>query len=266
MVNLKDYSAITNDWITCFKPNPNAHLRLFFFPFGGSGASFYRSWVNGLPPEVELCAVQLPGREGRLREKSYTRLMPLVTVLSGIIETYLDIPFAFFGHSMGAWIGFELTRQLRREKKNSPIYLFASGRRAPQIESHEPPKHNLPKSEFINELRYYNGTPELIIQEPELLEIFLPILRADFSILETYKYTRDDSLDCPITVFGGLQDRAVSYEDLTAWKEQTCNEFRVKMFPGDHFYLKGARGQILREIAEDLKIFFNSDITQSPMP
>lgn len=253
-------------WITCPRPNPQARVRLFCFPYGGGGASFFHTWTDGLPPEVELCPVQLPGRENRLRERPFNQLLPLVETLSQILEPHLDTPFVFFGHSIGALIGFELTRQLRREKKTGPIQLFVSGRRAPQLPNLDPPKHNLPESEFIEELRHYNGTPELVLQEPELMEIFLPLLRADFSILETYVYKNEDSLSCPITAFGGLQDSKTSYKDLTAWHEQTCREFRLKMFPGDHFYLKGARAQLLYEINKDLERFFDSDVNRSPMP
>lgn len=243
-------------WLRWPKPNPNARLRLFCFPFGGGGASFYRSWPDGLPTDVEFCAVQLPGRENRLREPPFTQLSILIETLIRFLEPYLDIPFAFFGHSMGALIGFELARELRKQNSTGLIYLFVSGRRAPQIADPDPPKHNLPKSEFIDELRHYNGTPELVLQEPELMEIFLPLLRADFSILETYVYKNGDPIDCPITAFGGRQDSKVSHEDLAAWREQTCHEYRLKMFPGDHFYLKAFRARLLREITDDLERLF----------
>jgi len=250
---MTDLSADPNKWFLIPKKNKQANLRLFCFPFGGGGASFYRTWTECLPLTVELCLVQPPGRECRLREKPFTRLMPLATTLSRIIETYLDMPFAFLGHSMGAWIGFELTRQLRWQSKPGPVHLFVSGRRAPQLQDPDPPKHNLPKSELIKELRRFNGTPELVLQEPELLDIFLPILRADFAVLETYKYTEELPIDCPITVFGGLQDRQAGYEELIAWRENTIREFRLKMYPGDHFYLKETKGQLLSEITKDLK-------------
>jgi medium-chain acyl-[acyl-carrier-protein] hydrolase len=256
MTNIIKSAAIIDEWIRLPKPNPQALLRLFCFPFGGGGASFYQTWTDNLPPEVELCPVQLPGRENRLREQPFTHLLALVETLSQILESDLNIPFAFFGHSLGAWIGFELTRQLRREKKKCPIHLFVSGRHAPQIENNDPPKRDLPKSELIEKLRGYNGTPELVLQEPELLDLFLPILRADFSILETYEYKKEDPIDCPISVFGGLQDSEASYEELIAWRENTIREFRLKMYPGDHFYLKAAQGQLLNEITKDLKKYF----------
>jgi len=252
---MKDLSAVSNKWFFIPKKNKQANLRLFCFPFGGGGASFYRSWSEYLPPNIELYSVQLPGRENRLKEEPFTRLMPLVTTLSGVIEPYLDIPFVFFGHSMGSWISFELTRHLLRQSKPGPAHLFVSGRRAPQLQDPDPPKHNLPESELIKELRRYNGTPELVLQEPELLDIFMPIIRADLAVLETYKYIEELPIECPITAFGGLEDRKTGYEKLIAWRENTIGGFRLKMFPGDHFYLKETQGQLLGEMIKDLKSY-----------
>jgi medium-chain acyl-[acyl-carrier-protein] hydrolase len=263
MTNIIKPAATLDEWIKLPEPNPQALLRIFCFPFGGGGASFYQTWTDSLPPEIELCPVQLPGRENRLREQPFAHLPALVETLSQILESYLNMPFAFFGHSMGAWIGFELARQLRREKKTGPVQLFVSGRRAPQLPNFETPKHQLPKSEFIKELRRYNGTPELVLREPELMEFFLPLLRADFSILETYIYENEDPLNCSITAFGGIEDNKTSREDLEAWGEQTRRGFRLKMFPGDHFFLKSAREQLLFEIAKDLEMFFGSDMNRN---
>lgn len=254
MIYKLNTSTSFDQWIIRPKPNPQAQLRLFCFPFGGGGASFYRPWANYLSPEIELCAIQIPGRENRLREQLFTELLPLVDTLSEIIENYIELPFVFFGHSMGAWIGYELLRQLRSKGKPDPIHLFVSGRRAPHIPNHEPLRYNLPKSEFINEIRRYDGTPELILQEPELLEIFLPILRADYSMLETYVYKHQDPIDCPITVFGGLQDDSVSLHDLREWHILTSSEFRIKMYPGNHFYLKDLNQELLDDILKDISL------------
>ena len=239
-------------WLTR-APKQGARRRLFCFPFGGGGASFYRTWRNGFGNDVEVCAVQLPGRENRLRERAFTHLAPLVASLMENLGPYLDIPFAFFGHSVGALVAFEFARRLERETRNRPMHLFVSARRAPQLVNNRLARHKMPEAQFMDEVRRYKGTPELLFQEPELLEIFLPILRSDFSILETYEYSQGDILDCPITVFGGTEDTEATVEDLLAWREQTRGEFRLKMFPGDHFYLKIAHDQLLLEIAKDME-------------
>lgn len=241
-----------DSWVTCPMPNPQAWLRLFCFPYAGGGASNFLTWSDDLPPDIEVCPIQLPGRENRLRKMPFTRLPPLVQALVQALLPYLDTPFAFFGHSMGALIGFELARQLRRQYGLGPVHLFVSGHRAPQIPNPRPLIHQLPESAFVEELRRFDGTPELVLQNTEVMEVFLPILRADFSICETYIYSPEDPLECPISAFGGLQDLLVSRHDLEAWRDQTLGSFTLRMFPGGHFFLHNARALLLRAVSQDL--------------
>lgn len=241
-----------NPWVTCPKPNPHAHLRLFCFPYAGGGASIFREWLDILAPEIEIYPIRLPGREGRLLEPPFTELSPLVQELAQVLQPYLHPPFAFFGHSLGALISFELARHLRRRNNPMPIHLFISGCRAPQIPDSEPPIHLLTEVEFVNELRRFNGTTEEILQNTELMQLMLPLLRADFTIYETYVHITEDPLACPISAFGGLQDHKVSYNDMRAWRDQTSNIFMLRMLPGDHFFLHSARVLLLRAISQDL--------------
>lgn len=241
-----------NSWVTCPKPNPQARLRLFCFPYAGGGASIFRTWPDYLPAEIEVFPIQLPGRESRLREPFFNRLSPLLQTLKQVLYPQLNIPFAFFGHSVGALIGFELTRQLRKQYNLGPAHLFISGRRAPQILNLAPPIHQLPESAFVEELRHLNGTPESILQNVELMQLVLPILRADFALSETYVYSAEDPLDCPISAFGGLQDGEVSHDDLAAWRDQTNSSFALRMFPGNHFFVQSARACILSAISQEL--------------
>jgi len=232
--------------------NPQALLRLFCFPYAGGGASIFRTWSNNLPSEVEVCPIQLPGRENRLQEPPFNRLAPLVHVLAHVLLPYLDLPFVFFGHSMGALISFELARYLRRQHAPGPLHLFVSARRAPQIPAINPPIHHLPESAFIEALRDFNGTPESILQNAELMQLLLPVLRADFAVCETYTYSVEDPLACAISTFGGLQDCEVCYDELAAWREQTDGFFTQRMLPGNHFFLRSARVSLLRYITQDL--------------
>jgi medium-chain acyl-[acyl-carrier-protein] hydrolase len=203
-----------------------------------------------LQTTLDICPVQLPGRPARLKEPALTRLQPLVQTVAEALLPYLETPFAFFGHSMGALISFELARHLRREYSLQPAHLFVSGHRAPQIPNTDPPTYNLPEAEFLEELRKANGTPQGVLEDRELMEVFLPILRADFEVCQTYTYEIEPPLGCPIFAFGGLQDKEETRDRLEAWREQTVSSFSIQMFPGDHFFLNAAKPLLLRTINE----------------
>jgi medium-chain acyl-[acyl-carrier-protein] hydrolase len=240
-------------WIAWRRPNPQARLRLFCFPYAGSGASIFRTWSDGLPPDVEVCPVQFPGRGARLMEAPFTALSPLVRALAHALAPLLDKPFGFFGHSLGALVGFELARQLRRQYCVQPVRLFVSANGAPQIPRRDRPIHTLPEGEFVAELRRLNGTPELLLEEAEFMQIMLPILRADFAVSETYAYSSGPPLDCHISGFGGLQDHRVSHGDLEAWRDQSSVSFSLRMFPGDHFFLNAAQPLLLELLSQELR-------------
>jgi medium-chain acyl-[acyl-carrier-protein] hydrolase len=200
-----------------------------------------------------VCPVQLPGRENRLMVPPFTRLMPLVQELGQSLLPYMDLPFAFFGHSMGALIAFELARKLRRRRASGPGQLFVSACRAPQIPDPAQPLHELPESRFIEEFcRRYDSIPPAVLQNGELLQLFLPAIKADMSLIETYVYEFEEPLECPISAFGGLEDREASSAELTAWREQTTSIFDLRMLEGDHFFLKSQREIILEAISGDL--------------
>jgi medium-chain acyl-[acyl-carrier-protein] hydrolase len=241
-----------NNWFPRPKPNRRARLRLFCFPYAGGSSFAFRRWQTELPDFVEVLPAQFPGRVNRLGETAFTDLIQLVKSLSASIRDYVDKPFVFFGHSMGAMISFELARQLRRERLSQPVHLFVSGRIAPQLPRKTPPVHDLPEPEFVEELRRLNGTPREVLEHPELMPLLIPLLRADFSVVGTYQYHPEPPLACPITALGGLHDPEVSREDLEAWREQTASAFSLRMLPGDHFYLQSAEPLILRVIGQHL--------------
>lgn len=241
-----------NSWVSCPRPNPDAALRLFCFPYSGAAAAIYYPWADTLPPAIEVCPVQLPGHGTRLSEPLIPRMAPLVEATALALAPYFDRPFAFFGHSMGALLSFELARYLRRSGQDGPRALFVSGHGAPQLADPNPPLHQLPEPEFIGKLRELNGTPEDVLRHAELLQLLTPILRADFAACETYVYPQEPPLDCPLSAYGGLGDAYVSREELQAWRAQTNGAFSVRMFPGDHFYLNTARPYLLQALAREL--------------
>ena len=245
-------TATAESWVTRPRPNPHARMRLFCFPYAGSGASIYRTWPALVSPDIEVCPIQLPGRENRLKEPPFTWLAPLIQKLGDAIAGYLDRPYAFFGHSMGVLISFELARYLRRKRQNMPIHVFVSAHHAPQVPYPAPPISQLPTALLIEQLRHLEGTPEEVLQSDDIMRIMLPLLRSDFALCETYTYHHEEPLGCSISVFGGLSDPRVRYGDLVAWQAQTTGRCRLRMFPGGHFFWQHAREPLVQSIDEQL--------------
>lgn len=244
---------IDNVWFIAHPASQQPRLRLFCLPYAGGGAAAYARWSGLLPPSVELWRVQLPGRENRWRETPFTQLAQLVEALAAEIRPFLDQPFAFFGHSLGALASFEVTRQVRRQFGLLPTHLFVSGRWAPHLPSPDTTLHSLPDAEFITTLRErYNNIPDAVVNDPELMAIFLPLLRADITLLDTYRYQPEPPLDCPIMAYGGHSDQRVTREALAAWHIHTTQACQVQMFPGGHFYLQAERTAVLQAVSREL--------------
>lgn len=242
---------IKSPWVVCRKPNPQAKIRLFCFPYAGGGSAVFRTWPDQLAPDVEVCAMLFPGRETRLRETPFTQVSALVGALLQVLPPYLGKPFAFFGHSMGALVSFEVARQLR---DNSNLrHLFVSARRAPQVLDTRTHLHKLPDDAFIDAVQErYGGVPEIILQNEELRALFLPLVRADMTIFETYTYTPADPLNCPITIFGGEDDKNAPRDLLAAWEAQTKATFSLQMFPGGHFFVNEVQASVTQAILTGL--------------
>ena len=188
-----------------------------------------------------------------MSEPPVNSLSQLVQMLAKGLRPQLDKPFAFFGHSLGALLSFELAKEIRRESGLLPLHLFVSARVAPQTNCPGAPIHALPEPAFLKEIRRLNGTPREVFNVPELLELIIPVLRADFALNETYSYLPDPLLECPITAFGGLQDDSTTPEGLEAWRYQTKYAFALRMLPGDHFFINSARPLLLRILHGELQ-------------
>jgi medium-chain acyl-[acyl-carrier-protein] hydrolase len=187
-----------------------------------------------------------------MREQPLRRMSRLVEETARELRPMLDKPFVFFGHSMGAVLGFELARLLRESHDPEPAHLFVSGRQAPQVADRAAPTYDLPEKELLAELRRLNGTPQEVLDEPELMQVMLPLLRADFEAIQTYAFSGGPPLDCPISAYGGVQDDEIGRDAIQGWCEQTSASCVVRMFPGDHFFLNTARDQILQTISREL--------------
>lgn len=223
-------------------------MRLFCFPYAGGSASTFSAWPQLFPPEIEVRAVQLPGRWNRLKETPFYTLGDLLAALGSVLPGYLDRPYAFFGHSMGALIAFETARFLRRAQLPQPLHLFVSSRRAPQICDFDIVPPDLPEEQFIERVARMKGTPSEVLDNPELMQLLMPALRADFALCRSYAYCPEPPLSCPISVFGGVEDKESEGERLDAWRIQTTSQFVLRQFPGGHFYLHAAKQELSQEI------------------
>lgn len=186
-------------------------------------------------------------------EPPFSQLPPLVDALVEALLPLLDRPFALFGHSLGSLVSFELARSLEAKHKARPVRLIVSAGPAPQIPHRGRPIHRLPDEEFSVELRRLSGTPEDLLNHKELMDIVLPSLRADFALYEDYQYSWGPPLNCPISTYGGLSDHRVRHCDLEAWRDQTLASFSIRMFPGDHFYLKTTETLLLQALSRELR-------------
>jgi medium-chain acyl-[acyl-carrier-protein] hydrolase len=242
----------SNRWVLFPRPNPAAALRLFCFHYAGGSAQAFHDWPKHLPPSVEMGGIQLPGRGDRFGDPHAERLAPLSRIVAQELLLYIDKPFVFFGHSLGALLCFETARSLRRETRRQPARLFVSATEAPHRQSREEPLSGLPKSELVKKLHEFNGAPVEVLQNEELLNLMLPTIRADFALCDTYEYHPEPPLECPMTIYGGLEDHEVEAERLAAWSEMTVGACEIRMFPGGHFYINSSRSLFLQTFAGDL--------------
>lgn len=240
-------------WVIFPRPNPQAAVRLFCFTYAGGGTAFYSTWPAALPAEVEVCPIRLPGRESRLSEKPYTRVEAIVPPLMEALQPFLDKPFVFFGHSMGGFVAFETAVALRAAALPQPQQLFISGTRAAHLPDPDEPIYHLPREVFISELRRLNGTPEAVLENKDLLDLLLPVIRADFEASDLYKISNLEPLGIPITAFGGTDDPKATPGQLAAWRERTTAAFKLHILPGDHFFLHSQKEALLKLLAAELR-------------
>ncbi|HYD30610.1 MAG TPA: alpha/beta fold hydrolase [Azospirillaceae bacterium] len=245
-------------WIALAQPRPDSRLRLFCLPFAGGGASVFRGWVDTFPDGVDVLPVQLPGRESRFGEPPYLSLDRLLPDLMAALEPLLDRPFAFFGYSLGALIAYELTHLLKDTRGIEPARLLVAAHRAPDLPRLSVELHRLPSDQFWDWIGQYNGTSHAVMNEPEMRQILEPILRADFSIAETYRHQPRPPLSCPVSAFGGERDSVIPPDQIAAWKRLSRGRFDLSLIDGDHFFLfrhaEALRRMVVQRLTADLAV------------
>lgn len=246
--------ASASRWVVpYYRPNPRASVRLFCFPYAGGGGSVFVRTLAGLPPFIDLCPVQLPGRENRVSEPFLTSVAEVAEQAAEGLASHMEMPFALFGHSLGAIVAYELAQRLRRAGGPQPRHLLVSAHRAPQIDLPHERTWDLPDEEFKERLQELNGTPKEVLENEELQQLMFPLVRADFRLDETYEHPGGhEPLDCPVTVFGGRDDSETPERELAAWSEVTRGGFRLLMLEGDHFFIHSHSSVLTGAIAQTM--------------
>lgn len=240
------------DWIRCYRPRPYATRRLICFPHAAGGAGFYRQWVDTLPADVELWAVQYPGREDRFTEPCVPDMDTLADRIADALEPVIDLPTAVFGHSMGAAVGYEVTRRLLA--RDAPVErLFVSARPSPSHQrSTRTEVYRRDDDAIVAELATLRGSGIAVLEQPELRELVLPMVRNDFRLIETYSPAAADPLPIPILALAGADDPRMTVAQAADWTEATAAGFELEVFPGGHFYLEPHRVEVINTVIEHL--------------
>ncbi|MEV0972898.1 thioesterase II family protein [Microtetraspora glauca] len=246
-------STLTARWFRCPRPLPQAALRLFCLPYAGAGAGVFHPWPAALAPDVEVLGVQLPGRENRIVEPAEIDLAELAAAVTDA-TTSDGRPYALYGHSLGARLAFELIRALRRGGASLPVRLYVGAARAPHLTGSATfdGLSRVPDDELLARVVAGGGVPEAVAGEPELLELLLPTLRADFTWLDDYVYEPEAPLPVPIRAVSGTLDRAVSMEQMAGWERHTSAGFVLHHVEGGHFFLQDRQADLIALLSADL--------------
>jgi medium-chain acyl-[acyl-carrier-protein] hydrolase len=241
-----------SSWLELCAPRAKAQVRLVCFAHAGGSSSVFYPWSEGMGESIEVWAVQLPGRGERMDEELITDFQTVIDNLGPAIAQLTDKPLAIFGHSLGARLGFEVARWLRRQGAPAPVHLFASASKAPHVPRIGPKFSQMPEEGLIEKSRQLNGMPKLVLANPELLRTVLPVIRADFAIAESYLYREEPPLNTPIDAFYGVADPEVGKQHAADWRVHSSSEFSVKAFNGDHFFLQPCHAAVVHSIASAL--------------
>lgn len=239
------------DWLRTYRPRPGARLRLFCFPHATGSATFYRDWALRLPADIEVVAIQYPGRLDRISEPCVPDMETMVGSIVSVLADNVGDDFAIFGHSMGASIAYEVAYRLEFRHGTPPRRLFVSGRPAPK--HHRPGTKHLGSDDFLwEEMRRLGGTGDAALSHPELRAVLMPTLRADYRLIETYQPTLGPPVSTPITAFTGDRDPEAGVAEVADWEHATTGPFEIRIFSGEHFYLVPEAAGVLTGVMDGL--------------
>ncbi|MFC4053588.1 MULTISPECIES: thioesterase II family protein [Actinomadura] len=238
-------------WIRRFHPDGPGDVQLVCFPHAGGSASYYFPMSKAMPPEIDALVLQYPGRQDRRHEPPVDSVPRLADQIFAVLADRLSPRFAFFGHSMGAVVAFEVARRFAAERGTAPLWFFASGRRAPS-RRRAGTVHTMDDAELIAELGRVGGTDARLLRDEELLASILPAVRNDYRAIERYAWTPGPPVDCPVTVLVGESDPQTTVDEAIAWQEHFTGTCDLRVFPGGHFYLEDASAEVIDTVVGTL--------------
>lgn len=234
-------------WCRRFHPAKNPAARLVCLPHAGGSASFFLPVAAALSPDVDVLAIQYPGRQDRRAEQPIDDMAILADRLHGVIRRQPELPLTILGHSLGATLAFELARRLEGDG-HSPVRLFASGRRAPSTHRNESAHHS--DTAIMAEVRRLSGTASALLSDDEMMKAALPALRADYKAAETYRCAPDATVDCPITVLTGDSDPKTTLDEAKAWGQHTTGSLDLRVFTGGHFFISDQSAEVMQVLKQ----------------
>jgi medium-chain acyl-[acyl-carrier-protein] hydrolase len=253
---LLNHSSPTQPWIDTTAIDTQTKLQLFCLPYAGGGSLAFRGWSSYFTPhQIAICPIQLPGRENRLDHPPYRSLAQLIPDLADVLRLALEqtpLPYAFFGYSMGSLIAFELIKYMALHHFSPITALIVAAANPPHWQRKAPNLHCLPDLDLIAELQRFNGTPNAVLQNPELMALLLPLLRSDFQLLETYCYQPAPPLPLPILALGGELDQTVTISALQQWQQHTV-KFTFQTFSGHHFFIQSHQAELIQAVLQFLQ-------------
>lgn len=241
-----------NEWVTCPVPKPMAKSRLFCLPFAGGGALEYRQWGNRFAQHIEVCPIQLPGRENRYGEPNDADIRSLACQLKTVLDPFCDKPYAIYGHSMGALIAYELVREIEQSGLPTPRTLIAAAHRAPHLPPRRPPIYHLPDPQFIAKLKEYGGFSDAILESAEMMDFLLPVLRGDFKRCDQYQLPQPSKIKTSLQIMAGSHDPHVLVSDAQAWSELTTGQCAFNLYEGGHFFLRDQAANVIQAIERSM--------------
>ncbi|MFH8568044.1 thioesterase II family protein [Streptomyces sp. NPDC017993] len=240
-------------WLKWYRPVLAPRLRLICLPYAGGTAGAFHSWADRLPANVELVAVQYPGRQDRFQEPCVEEMAPLADHIAQELAPYCDRPFALFGHSMGAAVGYEVALRLEARYGARPQHLFVSGHASPLLPRGHRDVHLRDEESMLEWFGELGAMDPAVLADKELRPLVVPSLRADLRLIETYRPAPHRPVSAPLTSYVGDADPGVDPDDAAAWSELTSGEFSFRVFPGGHFYLSDQETELLADITERLE-------------